>query len=202
MTLLYWAIAGYLVGSIPFGLIIGKLFGVDVRDHGSGNIGATNVSRTVGIIPGALSFVLDMAKGSVPVFLALYLGFEPWEAGLVGACVFLGHCWSPFLLFKGGKGISTSFGIIVALDWRLGLAAGALWLILVLLWKMVSLSSILSISLVPFGFLLAKFDLLLFAVLVGMALIAVIKHIPNIRRIIEGSEYRVGERVITNVNQD
>ncbi len=200
ILLLYYCIGGYILGSIPFGLIIGKLKGVDVRDVGSGNIGATNVLRSVGWLPGALTTLLDVAKGFVPVFIAGIVGFDPWQMALLGLVIFLGHCWSVFLLFKGGKGISTSLGIVLALDWRLAIAAAIVWLIIVLMWRFVSLASVMTISLVPFGFLLAHFDLLEFAVLIGIAVLAVLKHIPNIKRLSAGEEYKIGERALANVD--
>lgn len=202
MNLLYFVIGGYILGAVPFGLIIGKLRGVDVRDTGSGNIGATNVARSVGWLFGGLSFLLDFAKGLVPVLVGKLAGFDPWQCALIGLAVFIGHCWSVFLLFKGGKGISTSFGIMLVLDWRLGIACAVLWLIILLTWRYVSLTSIITISLVPFGFLLAKFDILEFAVLVAIAVFAVLKHIPNIKRLIEGEEYKFGEKALVRVNQN
>jgi acyl phosphate:glycerol-3-phosphate acyltransferase len=200
MTLIYYLIGGYLLGSIPFGLIIGKLRGVDVRNTGSGNIGATNVTRSAGWLAGSISMILDISKGFVPVLVASSLGFEPWQVVCIGLAVFLGHCWSVFLLFKGGKGISTSLGIVLALDWRLGLACAVVWLIIVLVWKFVSLASIITISLIPFGFLLTHFDILQFLSLIGIAIIVVIKHIPNIRRLVDGEEYKIGEKALVHVN--
>jgi len=202
MSFYYYIIGAYLLGSIPFGLIIGKLRGIDVRDTGSGNIGATNVARSTGWLYGGFSFLLDFAKGLVPVLVGELAGFDPWQCTLIGLAVFIGHCWSVFLLFKGGKGISTTLGIIIMLDWRLGLASALLWLIIVLTWRYVSLASIITISLVPFGFLLAKFDILEFAVLVAIAVFAILKHIPNIRRLIDGEEYKFGEKALVRVNQN
>ncbi len=193
--------SSYILGSVPFGLIIGKLRGIDIRIQGSGNIGATNVQRTLGWGPGLASFVLDMAKGFVPVFVASQFGYPPWMCALAGLVVLLGHCWSVFLLFKGGKGISTTLGVVAALDWRIGLLCAALWLVQLLIFRYVSLASIISASLMPFGFLLGKFDLSLFGVAILIGLIDVLKHLPNIKRLQEGTEFKFGEKAIERASE-
>ncbi len=193
--------SSYILGSVPFGLIIGKLRGIDIRVQGSGNIGATNVQRTLGWGPGLASFVLDMAKGFVPVFVASLFGYPSWMCALAGLAVLLGHCWSVFLLFKGGKGISTTLGVVAALDWRIGLLCAALWLVQLLIFRYVSLASIISASLMPFGFLLGKFDLSLFGVAILIGLIDVLKHLPNIKRLQEGTEFKFGEKAIERASE-
>ena len=108
----------FLVGAIPFGLLIGKLKGIDLREKGSGNIGATNAMRQLGKPLGALVFVLDALKGGLPVFLAHRLALSPeWVVGAGFAAVF-GHIYSPFVRFKGGKGVATALGVLLGLDWR------------------------------------------------------------------------------------
>ena len=198
----FWIFLGsaYVIGSIPFGYLIAKAFGVDILQTGSGNIGATNVQRTLGWGPGLLSLILDVAKGFVPVVIVLWFGFQFWQAAAIGTAVIIGHCWSIFLLFKGGKGISTSLGVILALDWRIGLAALVLWLILLLIWRYVSLASIISASILPFGFLISRFDLKVFVVIFIFAIIDVLKHIPNIKRLMDGTEYKYGEKAITRAD--
>jgi glycerol-3-phosphate acyltransferase PlsY len=198
--MLFWILlaCGYILGAIPFGLIIGKLRGVDIRTVGSGNIGATNVQRTLGWAPAAVSFILDFAKGCVPVFLALIFGFEKWQAAAIGAAVVIGHCWSVFLLFKGGKGISTTFAVIVALDWRIGLGCLVLWLIILLLYRYVSLASIIGASVMPIGFLIVWFDLPLTGILIIIAAIAVLRHYENIKRLSAGTENKIGQKALPN----
>lgn len=199
----YFLAGGYILGSIPFGLLIGKLKGVDIRQHGSGNIGATNVNRVLGKIPGFISFLLDMAKGIVPVVVARMMGFPLWQSAFVGLAIVLGHCWSVFLLFKGGKGISTTFGVVVAIDWRIGLLLGLLWLIQVLIWRYVSLASIISAGIMPFAYLLVyTFDPLLVLAVLLLALIDIFKHMDNIKRLREGTENRIGQKAIINADKN
>lgn len=198
--MIFWILlaCGYILGSIPFGLLIGRIKGVDIRKEGSGNIGATNVQRTLGWMPAAFSFLLDFAKGFVPVILAVIFGLELWQAAAIGASVVTGHCWSVFLLFKGGKGISTTFAVVVALDWRIGLGCLALWLVILLLSRYVSLASIIAASVMPFGFLVVTFNLPLFGILVIVAAIAILKHSENMKRLAAGNENMIGRKVEKN----
>jgi glycerol-3-phosphate acyltransferase PlsY len=199
----YFLAGGYILGSIPFGLIIGKIKGIDIRQYGSGNIGATNVNRVLGKIPAVISFLFDMAKGFVPLIIARILGFSVWQTAFIGVAIVLGHCWSVFLLFKGGKGISTTFGVIVALDWRIGLLLGLLWLIQLFIWKYVSLASIISAGLIPLAFLFVyTFDPLLVLAVLLLALIDIFKHLDNIKRLREGTENKIGQKAIVDANQN
>lgn len=201
--MLFWILlaCGYILGSIPFGLLIGRLKGVDIRKEGSGNIGATNVQRTLGWLPATFSFLLDFVKGFVPVILAIIFGLDIWQAAAIGAAVVAGHCWSVFLLFKGGKGISTTFAVVVALDWRIGLGCLVLWLIILLLSRYVSLASIIAASVMPFGFLVVTFNLPLFGILVIIAAIAIIKHSGNMKRLAAGNERMIGQKDELNAGQ-
>lgn len=198
--MLFWILLGcaYILGAIPFGLLIGKIKGIDIRTVGSGNIGATNVQRTLGWLPAFFSFLLDFAKGAVPVILALAFGLDKWQAAAIGAVVVIGHCWSVFLLFKGGKGISTMFAVVVALDWRLGLALLIVWLLIILLYRYVSLASIIGASIMPFGFLIVTFDLPLFGVMLLIGAIAVFRHTENIKRLLSGTENKLGQKALPN----
>lgn len=198
--MIFWILlaCGYILGSIPFGLLIGRIKGIDIRKEGSGNIGATNVQRTLGWMPAAFSFLLDFVKGFVPVILAVIFGLELWQAAAIGASVVIGHCWSIFLLFKGGKGISTTFAVVVALDWRIGLGCLVLWLIILLLSRYVSLASIIAASVMPFGFLVVTFNLPLFGILVIVAAIAILKHSENMKRLAAGNENMLGQKVEKN----
>jgi acyl phosphate:glycerol-3-phosphate acyltransferase len=198
--MLFWILLGcaYILGAIPFGLLIGKIKGIDIRTVGSGNIGATNVQRTLGWLPAFFSFLLDFAKGAVPVILALAFGLNKWQAAAIGAVVIIGHCWSVFLLFKGGKGISTMFAVVVALDWRLGLALLIVWLLIILLYRYVSLASIIGASIMPFGFLIVTFDLPLFGVMLLIGAIAVFRHTENIKRLLSGTENKIGQKALPN----
>jgi glycerol-3-phosphate acyltransferase PlsY len=105
----FWA------GAVPFGVLIARWLGVEIREHGSGNIGATNVTRVLGKVPGAIVLLLDAAKGAVPVWLALRFCGEQWIVAAAGALAILGHCFSPFLDWKGGKGVATALGVFLVL---------------------------------------------------------------------------------------
>jgi acyl phosphate:glycerol-3-phosphate acyltransferase len=107
---------GYWAGAVPFGVLIAKWLGVDIRDHGSGNIGATNVTRVLGKVPGAIVLVLDAMKGALPTWLAIHYSGEPWLVMATGYAAILGHCFSPFLEFRGGKGVATAMGVFLVLS--------------------------------------------------------------------------------------
>lgn len=114
MTWVAFALLGFGAGSIPFGAILARKLGVDIQAHGSGNIGATNVARVLGIVPGLVTLVLDAAKGALPTALAL-TSSDPRVAAVTGAAAILGHCFSPWLHFRGGKGVATALGVFVVL---------------------------------------------------------------------------------------
>ena len=207
---LYGAIAGagYLAGSIPFGYLIGKLYGHDVRKEGSGNIGATNVTRVVGPKAGKVCFALDFLKGFLPVLLLRAGIAENWfpapaggfgEAVLIVAVV-LGHMFTIYLKFKGGKGIATALGAVTAVTPYAALTAFALWAAVFFATGYVSLGSVLAALALPFlawGFScwnrphLSSSMLIFFAVL---ALFAVWKHRSNIRRLCNGTESRFSRK--------
>ena len=137
-----WAVGAYLVGSIPFGFLVGKMRGKDIRTLGSKNIGATNVYRTVGKPWGILAFACDFLKGFLPTLAAQKFGDAEWLPLVVGILTVAGHMWTCFMKFKGGKGIATGFGMLVALTPVLVLAAFALWVVVMLVSHYVSLGSI------------------------------------------------------------
>jgi len=197
------ALAGYMIGSIPFGFIIGKLHGIDIRKVGSGNIGATNVTRSVGKTAGKICFLLDFCKGLLPVLLLnLLVGRQVIAppAGGVGAAavilaVVLGHMFSCFLHFKGGKGIACAVGGLAAVVPLAALGAFLIWLAVFKLSGYVSLGSIIGAIMLPvlawgLGFLKITpplpLGLLLFFVL--LALVAVWTHRSNIKRLFNGTE--------------
>ena len=139
-----WAVGAYLVGSIPFGFLVGKLRGKDIRTLGSKNIGATNVYRTVGKPWGVLAFACDFLKGFLPTLAAQKFGNADWLPLMVGILTVAGHMWTCFMKFKGGKGIATGFGMLVALVPWLVLTAFGLWAVTVWLSHYSSLGSILA----------------------------------------------------------
>lgn len=193
MTLILWAAIGYLLGSIPFGIVITRALGLgDLRQIGSGNIGATNVLRT-GNKPAALAtLLLDSGKGAIAVLLARALAGQ--DAALIaGAAAFLGHLYPVWLNFKGGKGVATFLGTLLALDWRLGLAACAIWLVTALLTRISSLSALVAAALSPLVALWLD-GARLALVVAFMTVLIFIRHHANIARIRTGTEPRIGKK--------
>jgi len=180
----------YLVGSIPFGLIVGKVFyGVDVRQHGSGNVGSTNVFRVLGKKAGVAVMALDILKGYVPAALAAAL-FHPWYAIFIAAAPVIGHMYSVFLKGSGGKGVATGAGVVLALAPLAFLICFAVWITLIIVTRYVSVASLSVAFLVPVLIILmgdaVPYEIA--AVLVG--LIVWWAHRGNIRRLVHGTESR------------
>lgn len=192
--MLYLALGlSYLCGAIPFGLIAGKLRGIDVRTAGSGNIGTTNVWRLLGPRVGAAVFVLDVLKGLAPLFIVGALMSTPSHLGTALGAVLavLGHTFSVFLGFKGGKGVATGLGAVAGLAPLAALIGFAAWCLFVLALRMISAASILAVSV---GFVAAWLTgaPVEHIVVVGLiAAIAILKHIPNMKRIAAGTEPKV-----------
>jgi glycerol-3-phosphate acyltransferase PlsY len=188
-----WALIGYLVGSISAGLLMARLFGLgDLRRIGSGNIGATNVLRTGNRVAAALTLALDAGKGAIAVFLAR--AFVAGDAvQLAGLAAFLGHCFPVWLGFRGGKGVATFLGTLLALAWPLGLAACATWAATAAVSRISSLSALVAAVLAPlWAALLGRADL---ALLCGvLAAVILMRHADNIRRILSGTEKRIGDK--------
>ena len=189
--MILWALFGYLLGSVPFGLVIARALGLgDLRQIGSGNIGATNVLRT-GNKPAALAtLLLDSGKGAIAVLLARHFGGE--SAALVaGAAAFLGHCYPVWLRFRGGKGVATFLGTLVALNWPLGLIACATWAATAAISRISSLSALLAAALAPvFAWGMGRTDIA--AAAAFMAILIFVRHKANIARLLDGTEPRIG----------
>ena len=184
-------VLGYLLGSIPFGVILTRLGGAgDLRTIGSGNIGATNVLRTGRKGLAAATLLLDMAKGLVAVLLIDRL--FPGNAPLAAAGAFIGHCYPVWLGFRGGKGVATLMGIVLALHWPLGLVYAVAWLGVLGLLRISSVAGMTAAISAPVAAaVLGRFDLVL--LLLALALIVVWKHGENITRLLSGTEPRVGK---------
>ncbi len=191
----------YLFGSLPFGLWIGQVWKkVDVRTLGSKNIGATNVLRVLGPGPAALSFALDVLKGATGVLLLrlFYPGTEFHWLVLVGLCAVVGHTFSIFLAFKGGKGIATSLGLFMALSWPVALTALVVWLVATAITRYVSLASLLAAFTLPFAsyFMLQPPERLWMVLMTALlAVLVTAKHLPNIKRLLAGTEAKIGHKV-------
>ncbi len=183
--------ASYLLGSIPFALIIGRLHGIDIRQHGSGNVGATNVVRVLGRGPGILCFVLDFLKGVAPVAAGLSLGLPLWGVLLAAAATILGHSRSIFLKFTGGKSVATGAGTIVAMAPMAGVGALLIWGGVFLSRRIVSLASITAAISLPILTWLTRQPLEVVGFSAVAAFYVVIRHRENIRRLRAGTEPRM-----------
>lgn len=189
------AAAAYLLGSIPFGLLLGKLFGAgDVRKEGSGNIGATNVLRVAGPLAGVLTLLLDAGKGALAVLLAARLSGESalWMM-IAGLCVLVGHCFPIWLGFHGGKGVATAAGVFLVLCPLALLGAAILFVLVVIYWRFVSLGSISAAAAMPLliYFFWAPHHAPPYSITFGSlaaALLIVYKHDANIQRLVQGDE--------------
>ena len=188
-------LAAFAAGSIPWGLLLAKwVAGVDVRTIGSGNVGATNVSRALGRKWFFVVFALDAGKGALPVLFFPALAGHPgadWLRVACGLAAVLGHVFNPFLAFKGGKGVATAAGVILALDPRPAVAALGVFLLVLVLFRYVSLASICAaVALAPLMLLFGlSMEVVVFAVLA--ASVVVLRHRANLGRIAKGSEPRV-----------
>lgn len=198
----------YLLGSVPFGLVLVRLVrGIDLRTVGSGNIGATNAMRAAGKPVGYAVFVLDFLKGFAPVYwLAPQLALAPERQlclqVICGALAVLGHCFPLYLLFRGGKGVSTGCGALVALDPLVALAGGVVWLVALLGLRYTGLASLLMGMAFPIVALLrgapARGPLVVGTLL--LALLIVVRHRSNIRRMLAGTEPKIGSKKRSEVN--
>jgi glycerol-3-phosphate acyltransferase PlsY len=201
----FWPVPFYLMGSVPTGYLIGKSRGLDIRQHGSGNIGATNVGRVLGRNWGFFAFACDFLKGFLLLFLVRYFEFPndtSWPAALLlvlcGMAAILGHNFTPWLGFKGGKGVATTGGVLAALMPWAFLVVLSLWAILVLLTRTVSIGSIAAGVALPFtaAFLYPGQWIYFGLALLGGGLV-VWRHRSNIQRLLAGTEPRLGTRVPT-----
>ena len=183
---------GYGLGSIPFGILLTRAFGAgDLRQVGSGNIGATNVLRTGRKGLAAATLLLDLAKGAAAVLIAGRL--FPGEAPLAAIGAFVGHCYPVWLGFRGGKGVATLMGIVLALHWPIALLYAAIWLGLLALLRISSVAGMAAAISAPVGAaLFGRFDLVM--LLLVLALIVLWKHGENIERLLTGNEPRIGRK--------
>lgn len=208
-------LAGFVLGSIPFGYWAGRLKGIDIRQHGSGNIGATNVIRVLGKAIGIPVFILDILKGLLPTLLPRWLvdqaepGFGWVSATTVaaGLAAVLGHMFTPWLRFKGGKGVATAAGVLAGIAPLAMLAGLVAWLALFFTTRFVSLASMVAAVTVPVAMsvLMARqhrWDpvLLVFGILV--AVLVIVRHRSNIRRLLAGTENRAGRRTLPKVQEE
>jgi len=190
-------ISCYLLGSIPFGYIVGKLFKkIDVREFGSGNIGATNVLRILGTPLASLVAIGDIGKGIFSIYLVQYLYIDNLLIlSIAGLAVICGHDWSLFLGFKGGKGIATTFGVVFALNPTISILALIIWGVVLITTRYVSLSSIFAvISMFIFSILFKEpYEYIIFSAIV--MILGIFKHKENIERLKSKKEKKIGEKI-------
>ncbi|SEN19695.1 glycerol-3-phosphate 1-O-acyltransferase PlsY [Palleronia pelagia] len=191
--LILTAIMSYLLGSVPFGLVIVRAMGLgDLRQIGSGNIGATNVLRTGNKPAALLTLICDVGKGAFAVIVArLTLG--PDAALVAGAAAFLGHCYPLYLGFKGGKGVATFLGTTLALAWPIGLAVCATWIAVAAIFRISSLAALVAAALSPVYAAIFGMPALV-VVMAAMAALIFLRHRANISRLLAGQEPRIGNK--------
>jgi glycerol-3-phosphate acyltransferase PlsY len=193
LTLLIVAGLSYLLGSIPFGVVITRAFGLgDLRQIGSGNIGATNVLRTGNKPAAAATLILDAAKGGVAVLIARAT-VGPDAAQVAALAAFLGHLYPVWLGFRGGKGVATFLGTLLALAWPVGLAVCATWAVSAAVTRISSLSALIAAALAPAWLILfERAEMVVLAVILGT--LVYIRHAANIARLRDGTEPRIGRK--------
>ena len=194
-TLALYLILGYLIGSLPFAVIVSRLFGLaDPRSFGSGNPGATNVLRTGNKAAAALTLLGDASKGWLAMWLAAKVGADGTAAALTGLAAFLGHLYPVFLRFKGGKGVATAIGVLIGLDGSLALAAALIWLATAVVSRYSSLAAITAAAVAP-TLALAWHGPGAVALVVGlMCLLLIWRHRGNIGRLLAGTENAIGSK--------
>ena len=190
-TMAQWGVIGYLLGSIPFGVLISRLMGLgDLRQIGSGNIGATNVLRTGNKFAAAATLILDGGKGAVAVLIAMAFAASD-AAQLAALSAFVGHGFPIWLKFKGGKGVATFLGILLAIAWPVGIAACLTWLVTAFALRISSLSALAAAVLAPIWAALLGYPTLS-GLAAALALLIFYRHGANISRIIAGTEPKIG----------
>lgn len=189
---LLMSVLAYLVGSIPSGLILGKLFWhTDLRKYGSHNIGATNAWRTLGKVPGIIVFLADSLKGQAGVLLGLSLVGTPLAAVIGGLLAIVGHSFSLFLRFHGGKGVATSLGVLTMLMGNVTLIVFVLWFTIVYMTRYVSLGSVVAGVLTPILAALFAYPMEYIVFTVIAALLVIVRHRENIKRLMNGTENKI-----------
>ena len=202
LSLTLTLVAGYFLGSIPTGYLVARSRGIDIRKVGSGNMGATNVFRTLGKGPGILVLLIDALKGAASVLIARHFWVpmadtNPWVSALpmiAALSAVLGHNYTCWLAFKGGKGIATSAGVLAALVPIPFLITLGAWIVVFALSRYVSLASILAAAVLPVATALHREPLPVVILTLVLALLAIWKHKPNIERLIAGTENRIGKK--------
>ena len=195
MTALLCALGGYLAGSIPFAVLVSRVMGLpDPRSYGSGNIGATNVLRSGSRIAALLTLVGDAGKGWLAVLAAKLAGLPAEMLALVGFMAFVGHVFPIWLRFRGGKGVATAAGVLIAFDWRIGVAVMVVWLTMAVVSRYSSLAALTAALFAPAAAWYISGPGPIFWATIPMALLLIARHHGNIRKLLRGEEGRIGEK--------
>ena len=195
LTSLLLLAIGYLLGSMPNGYLAGRwLKGIDLRQCGSGSTGATNVLRNVGKAPALVVFLLDVGKGALAVLLAKSFGLNDWVQVLAGLAALAGHIWPVWLGWKGGKAVATGLGMFLGLAWPVGLACFGLFMAVISLSRIVSLSSVVAAIGLPVLMVLAGASVASVSVSLVATVLVLWRHRSNIERLIAGTEPRIGAK--------
>jgi len=189
IKLLFLIIFGYLLGSVPFSYLIPKAKGIDIRKVGSGNVGGTNVIRAMGLKFGLLASILDLSKAIIPVYLATRFLLFDWQIALVAITPVLGHIFPVWLGFKGGKGVSSTIGVLlVLLGWKHFLILILIWVIVIVIFQIMSVASLLMLSLLPLFLAYFSYPMPYYFLVIALAVLIWWAHRENLQRIKEGVE--------------
>jgi len=191
MQLLIFILLAYLLGSIPFGLLVAKIWNVDIRRYGSGNIGATNVFRTLGALPGLIVFLLDFLKGTLAVQIGYWIGGNPFIILALGMAAILGHMYSIFLGFKGGKGAATGLGVLLGLTPDIFLISFLFACAVIVLTRYVSLATLSTVILIVVLMKIFHKPVPYFWAAVIVGIFIFIRHFSNIQRLLQGKENKI-----------
>lgn len=194
-TMLACMLGGYLAGSIPFAVVVSRAMSLpDPRTYGSGNIGTTNVLRSGNRIAALLTLLGDAGKGWAAVLVSQVLGADGEQMAIVGFCAFIGHAFPVWLRFHGGKGVATAAGVLIALDWRVGLVVIGAWLAVAVVTRYSSLAALVGAVVAPLatGYFLGMGPVM--TAVIAMSVVLVLRHRANIGKLLRGEESRIGEK--------
>lgn len=189
-------IFAFVLGSIPFGVLVAKIYGVDLKKVGSGNIGATNVLRTMGKWPAVFTLVGDTMKGAMAIMAGRLIVSDVTVEGTIGVAAILGHNYSVFLKFNGGKGVATSLGVLLVYSPVAALVTVAIWFIVIFLTRYSSLGAIISFAALPFTVYATDYSKGKIMVSLLISGLLIFRHVDNIKRLLKRKEPKIGERAL------
>jgi glycerol-3-phosphate acyltransferase PlsY len=187
-------VLAYLVGAIPVGFLVARVAGTDIRRHGSGNIGTTNVLRSLGPVPAVLTLAGDVAKGYGAVALAAVVAGDPLATAAGAVAAVVGNCWPVFLRFRGGKGVATGLGALLRLAPAATWPAALVWIAVAATFRYASLASLAAAVCIPLGALLLGYPAAVTVATAGAGAVVALRHRENIERLLAGTERRLGEK--------